>query len=73
MTAGSSLKFCRVADGQADIYPRFGLTSQWDTAAAQCIVEQAMGKVTDLAGKPLTYGLEREILNPFFVVMGYAA
>jgi 3'(2'),5'-bisphosphate nucleotidase len=68
MTAGSSLKFCRVADGQADIYPRFGLTSQWDTAAAQCIVEQAGGKVTDLAGKSLTYGLEREILNPFFVV-----
>lgn len=67
MTAGSSLKFCRVADGQADIYPRFGLTSQWDTAAAQCIVEQAGGKVADLAGKPLTYGLERAILNPFFV------
>jgi 3'-phosphoadenosine 5'-phosphosulfate (PAPS) 3'-phosphatase len=46
----------------------FGLTTQWDTAAAQCIVEQAGGKVVDLAGKPLTYWLERAILNPFFVV-----
>lgn len=68
VTAGSSLKFCRVADGQADIYPRFGPTRQWDTAAAQCIVEQAGGKVADLTGQPLRYGLDRELLNPFFIV-----
>jgi 3'-phosphoadenosine 5'-phosphosulfate (PAPS) 3'-phosphatase len=48
----------------------FGLTTQWDTAAAHCIVEQTGGKVLDLAGKPLTYGLKRAILNPFFVVSG---
>lgn len=68
ITAGSSLKFCRVAEGYADIYPRFGPTSQWDTAAAQCIVEQAGGKVVDLAGNALRYGLHQNILNPFFIV-----
>ena len=68
ITAGSSLKFCRVAEGQADIYPRFGPTSQWDTAAAQCIVEQAGGKVADLAEQSLCYGLNRDILNPSFIV-----
>src|SRR5690606_24706412 len=45
ITAGSSLKFCRVAEGRADIYPRFGPTSQWDTAAGQCVVEIAGGRV----------------------------
>jgi 3'(2'), 5'-bisphosphate nucleotidase len=67
MTAGSSLKFCRVADGQADIYPRFGLTCQWDTAAAQCIVEQAGGSVLNLNANSLSYGLARPLLNPFFI------
>lgn len=68
--AGSSLKFCRIAEGQADIYPRFGLTSQWDTAAAQCVLEVAGGVVTDFNGESLRYGLDRPILNPEFVAAG---
>ena len=54
--AGSSLKFCRVAEGAADAYPRIGPTAEWDTAAAQAVVEAAGGVVHDLAGKPLRYG-----------------
>ena len=72
VAAGSSLKFCRIADGRADIYPRFGPTSQWDTAAAQGVLEIAGGAVTDLAGAPLRYGLERPVLNPEFVAVGAA-
>lgn len=72
VVAGSSLKFCRIAEGQADIYPRFGPTSQWDTAAAQAVLEVAGGAVTDLQGKPLRYGLDRPILNPEFVALGNA-
>lgn len=59
-----------MAQGLADIYPRFGPTSQWDTAAAQCVLETAGGAVTDLAGQPVRYGLERPILNPEFVALG---
>lgn len=70
VAAGSSLKFCRVASGDADIYPRFGPTSQWDTAAAQCVLELAGGLVLDLAGNPLFYGLERSMLNAHFLAMG---
>lgn len=70
VAAGSSLKFCRIASGDADIYPRFGLTSQWDTAAAQCVLETAGGAVLDLTGNPLRYGLERPVLNPQFVAVG---
>ncbi|MCF8211495.1 MAG: 3'(2'),5'-bisphosphate nucleotidase CysQ [Rhodoferax sp.] len=70
VAAGSSLKFCRIAQGQADIYPRFGPTSQWDTAAAQCVLAAAGGAVQDLAGSPLQYGLQRPILNPEFVAVG---
>ncbi len=70
VAAGSSLKFCRIAEGQADIYPRFGPTSQWDTAAAQCVLEQAGGLALDLAGQPLRYGLDRPVLNPEFVAVG---
>jgi 3'(2'), 5'-bisphosphate nucleotidase len=69
---GSSLKFCVVAEGRADIYPRLGPTSEWDTAAAQAVVEQAGGKVLELDGKPLSYNQKEEILNPFFVVIGAA-
>jgi 3'(2'), 5'-bisphosphate nucleotidase len=68
IAAGSSLKFCRIAEGSADIYPRLGPTSQWDTAAGQCIVEAAGGSVVTLAGEPLAYGLDRSILNPYFIV-----
>ena len=67
---GSSLKFCTVAEGKADIYPRLGLTSEWDTAAAQAVVEQAGGQVLELDGKPLSYNKKSDILNPWFVVIG---
>lgn len=70
VAAGSSLKFCRIAEGQADIYPRFGPTSQWDTAAAQAVLEAAGGVVTDLQGTPLRYGLDRHMCNPEFVAVG---
>lgn len=67
---GSSLKFCLVAEGRADVYPRLGPTSLWDTAAAQCVVEQAGGAVIDLSGAALGYGNLSEILNPHFIVHG---
>ena len=67
VSVGSSLKFCRIAEGAADVYPRFGPTSQWDTAAAQAVLEIAGGLVVDLGGTPLRYGLERPILNPAFL------
>lgn len=64
--AGSSLKFCRVAEGAADIYPRLAPTCEWDTAAAQAVLEGAGGVVTDLHGHPLSYG-KPEVLNPPFI------
>jgi len=67
---GSSLKLCLVAEGIADIYPRLGLTSEWDTAAAHCVVEEAGGFVTRLDLKPLLYNTKDSLLNPFFFVFG---
>jgi 3'(2'), 5'-bisphosphate nucleotidase len=67
---GSSLKFCVIAEGRADIYPRLGPTSEWDTAAAQAVVEQAGGQVVELDGNPLSYNAKSDILNPWFVVTG---
>ena len=67
---GSSLKICLVAEGVADIYPRLGPTSEWDTAAAQCVVEQAGGYVTDTDMQPLRYNTKDSLLNPFFLVFG---
>jgi len=67
---GSSLKFCVVAEGNADVYPRLGPTSEWDTAAAQAVVEQAGGAVLRLDGSPLDYNRKEDILNPWFVVIG---
>lgn len=67
---GSSLKLCLVAEGAADIYPRLGPTSEWDTAAAQCVVEQAGGFVTDTAMQPLRYNTKDSLLNPYFLVFG---
>jgi 3'(2'), 5'-bisphosphate nucleotidase len=67
---GSSLKLCLVAEGAADIYPRLGPTSEWDTAAAQCVVEQAGGYVTDTDMQPLRYNTKDSLLNPFFLVFG---
>lgn len=67
---GSSLKICLVAAGEADVYPRLGPTSEWDTAAAQAVIENAGGHVVDLAGKRLLYNTRAEVLNPFFIVYG---
>ena len=72
VAAGSSLKFCRVAEGRADVYPRFGHTNQWDTAAAQAVLERAGGSVVDLSGSALCYGCDRPMLNPFFAAYGDA-
>lgn len=64
----SSLKICRIANGKADIYPRFGPTCEWDTAAGHAILRAAGGDITDIHGKPLTYGgTHPELLNPNFV------
>jgi len=70
ISIGSSLKICLVAEGKADIYPRFGLTSEWDTAAAQCVLEQARGRLTDTALEPLFYNKKDSILNPHFLAFG---
>jgi 3'(2'), 5'-bisphosphate nucleotidase len=66
---GSSLKFCRVAEGQVDLYPRLGRTMEWDTAAAQAVAEAAGGRVTCLDGLPLRYG-KPGFENPHFVCVG---
>ncbi|WP_341534297.1 3'(2'),5'-bisphosphate nucleotidase CysQ [Oceanisphaera pacifica] len=68
---GSSLKLCLVAEGSADVYPRLGPTSLWDTAAAHCVVEQAGGSVIQLNGKPLDYSNTGQLLNPHFLVLGH--
>lgn len=67
---GSSLKFCRLAEGAIDLYPRFGPTSEWDTAAGQVILEAAGGSVTDLRGRPLRYNRRDTLLNGDFLAMG---
>ncbi len=70
MTIGSSLKFCLIAEGEADFYPRLGPTSEWDTAAGQCVLEQAGGQVTNTAFEPLRYNTRESLLNPDFLVIG---
>jgi 3'(2'), 5'-bisphosphate nucleotidase len=70
LAVGSSLKFCMVAEGAADVYPRLGPTSEWDTAAAHAVVLGAGGTVSSLEGAPLRYNTREELLNPFFVVYG---
>ncbi len=67
---GSALKFCWIAEGRADVYPRFGPTSEWDTAAAHCIAEQAGATVVDVTGAPLRYNTRVSLLNPHFLVFG---
>jgi 3'(2'), 5'-bisphosphate nucleotidase len=67
---GSALKFCVVAEGAADFYPRLGPTSEWDTAAAQAVVECAGGAVTTLDGRPLRYNERDTLLNPNFMAYG---
>ena len=66
---GSALKTCLVAEGEADVYPRFGPTSLWDTSAAQCILEVAGGGVLNAAGHALEYVQTESLLNPFFIAV----
>nr|MDQ2695167.1 3'(2'),5'-bisphosphate nucleotidase CysQ [Pseudomonadota bacterium] len=67
---GSALKSCLVAEGKVDLYPRFGPTSEWDTAAAQIIVEEAGGRLTDDQLRPLRYNARATLINPDFFVFG---
>ncbi len=73
ISAGSSLKFCMVASGKADIYPRFGRTMEWDTAAGDAVVRAAGGVTVDINNSPMKYGKQRQkhdcdFANPFFIV-----
>ncbi|MEI9994696.1 MAG: 3'(2'),5'-bisphosphate nucleotidase CysQ [Rhizomicrobium sp.] len=71
ITAGSSLKFCLVAAGEADIYPRHGTTMEWDTAAGHAVLAAAGGSVTHLDGSPFLYGRTKDgFTNPHFVARG---
>ncbi len=67
---GSSIKTCLVAEGVADVYPGFSTTSEWDTAAAQCVLEQAGGRLSDLRMRPLRYNTGDDIENPRFLAVG---
>jgi 3'(2'), 5'-bisphosphate nucleotidase len=69
--AGSALKFLEVAQGEADVYPRFGPTMEWDTAAGHAVLIAAGGTVVDAEGNPLRYGkTESGLLNPSFIAWG---
>ncbi|WP_166361144.1 3'(2'),5'-bisphosphate nucleotidase CysQ [Pseudomonas akapageensis] len=70
---GSSLKFCLLAEGSADCYPRLAPTSQWDTAAAQGVLEGAGGEVLEVNGQPFRYPARESLLNPFFLALPAAA
>lgn len=70
VSVGSSLKFCRVAEGAADIYPRLGETSAWDDAAGHAVLAAAGGTVTDRAGRPLRYGAADRYRIPGFIAWG---
>lgn len=67
---GSSLKICLIAEGKADLYPRLGRTSEWDTAAAQCVLERAGGHLTDTQMHPLRYNTKDSLMNPEFFAFG---
>jgi 3'(2'), 5'-bisphosphate nucleotidase len=69
ISAGSSLKFCKIAEGKADIYPRTGRTMEWDTAAGHAILNFAGGSIIDLEGSPLIYG-KPGFENPSFIALG---
>ncbi|MDP1671066.1 MAG: 3'(2'),5'-bisphosphate nucleotidase CysQ [Alphaproteobacteria bacterium] len=69
IAAGSSLKFCVLAAGEADLYPRHGPTMEWDTAAGQAVLMGAGGRVTNMDGTPFTYG-KPEFRNPHFIAWG---
>lgn len=70
---GSSLKFCRLAEGAIDVYPRFGPTCEWDTAAGQAVLEGAGGCVVDMQGKPFRYNQRDTLLNGAFIALGDTA
>ncbi|AXK71092.1 3'(2'),5'-bisphosphate nucleotidase [Lysobacter sp. TY2-98] len=70
LNLGSSLKFCRIAEGGLDLYPRFGPTCEWDTAAGQAILEGAGGQVVDPRGRPLRYNVRDTLLNGDFIAIG---
>jgi 3'(2'), 5'-bisphosphate nucleotidase len=72
VSLGSSLKFCLLAEGQADLYPRLGPTSEWDTAAAHAVVLAAGGQIVTLDNHPLQYNRKESFLNPEFIVFGDA-
>ena len=67
---GSSLKFCNIADGAADLYPRFGPTSEWDIAAGQIILIEAGGRVYSIDNEEIVYNKKENILNPYFIASG---
>ena len=69
--SGSSLKFCLVAEGKADVYPRFRPTSEWDTAAGHCILKEAGGKVKDLNDNEILYNNKESVINPEFIASRY--
>ena len=69
VSMGSSLKFCLLAEGKADFYPRLGPTSEWDTAAAHAVVTAAGGRIIKLNGEPLEYNRKASLLNPEFLVI----
>lgn len=66
ISMGSSLKICLVAEGLADVYPRLGPTSEWDTAAAHCILQEAGGDIVEVSGSTLRYNTKCSLLNPMF-------
>ncbi|HSN01006.1 MAG TPA: 3'(2'),5'-bisphosphate nucleotidase CysQ [Rudaea sp.] len=70
LALGSSLKFCRTARSEADLYVRYGPTSEWDTAAGQCVLEQAGGAVRRMDGSALMYNAKESLLNPDFFACG---
>ncbi len=72
VSMGSSLKFCVIAEGRADFYPRLGPTSEWDTAAGHAVLEIAGGKVIDTQGRPLRYNETQSLLNDWFLAYGDA-
>ncbi|MGV8923802.1 MAG: 3'(2'),5'-bisphosphate nucleotidase CysQ [Thermomonas sp.] len=73
IACGSSLKFCLIAEGQLDLYPRFGPTGEWDTAAGQAILEAAGGAVLDPRGRPFRYNQRDTLLNGEFIAFGDVA
>jgi 3'(2'), 5'-bisphosphate nucleotidase len=70
---GSALKSCLIAEGEADLYPRFGPTGEWDTAASQIILEEAGGHLTDMQLRPLRYNARPVLINPDFFAFSDAS